>query len=41
MALQDILSISNLSGEKKLGISKERFEAIEPELRKYIAFWRD
>lgn len=41
MSLQDILSINGLSSERKLGMSKERFEAIEPELRKYIAFWRD
>jgi hypothetical protein len=41
MSLQDILNINGLSSERKLGMSKERFEAIEPELRKYIAFWRD
>ena len=37
MALSDLL---NLSKTKKIGMSKERFELIEPIARQYIAFWR-
>lgn len=40
MALQDILNITNSKG-RKIGMSRERFEAIEPALRQYIAFWRE
>ena len=39
MALQDLLDIS--SRRKKIGLSEERIEAIKPQLRQYIAFWRE
>ena len=39
MALQDLLSLSHSS--KKIGISEERLQAIKPQLRQYIAFWRE
>ena len=39
MALQDLLNLS--SQGKKIGISEERIEAVMPEIRKYIAFWRE
>jgi hypothetical protein len=39
MALQDLLNL-NLK-RQKVGLSEERIEAIKPELRKYIAFWRE
>lgn len=39
MALNDLL---NLSGsKKKIGLSEERIEAIKPQLRQYISFWRE
>lgn len=40
MGLQDLLNLSN-SRNMKIGMSKERFDIIQPELRKYIAFWRE
>lgn len=40
MALQDLLDLSNKSQEK-IGLSEERVQAIVPEARKYIAFWRE
>ena len=39
MALQDLLDIN--VKRKKIGLSEERIAAIKPELRKYIAFWRE
>jgi len=33
MALQDILTLSNESKKKKIGISEERLEAIKPYIR--------
>ena len=39
MALQDLLNLS--AQGKKIGISEERVEAVMPEIRKYIAFWRE
>ena len=38
MALKDLLQITE---SKKIGLSQERVEAIIPELRKYVAFWRE
>ena len=38
MALQDLL---NLGQERKIGLSKERIEKIIPELRQYVAYWRE
>lgn len=39
MALQDLLNLSQ--ERRKIGLSEERIEAIKPELRQYIAFWRE
>lgn len=39
MALQDLLDLN--TKRQKIGLSEERIEAIKPELRKYIAFWRE
>ena len=39
MALQDLLDIN--VKRQKIGLSEERIAAIKPELRKYIAFWRE
>ena len=39
MALQDLLNLNN--SNKKIGLSEERVSAIVPELRQYIAFWRE
>ena len=39
MALQDLLNLSN--NRKKIGLSEERVNAIKPQLRQYIAFWRE
>ena len=39
MALQDLLNLS--IQRKKIGLSPERVEAVMPEVRKYIAFWRE
>lgn len=39
MALQDLLDLSK--NRKKMGISEERINAIIPEARKYISFWRE
>lgn len=41
MNLQEMLSLSSLSGNKKIGISEERIQAIIPAAREYIAFWRE
>lgn len=38
MALEDLLQ---LSSSKKVGLSKERIDAIVPVARQYIAFWRE
>lgn len=41
--MQDVSleSIINVSSSKKIGISKERIEAIIPVMRQYVAFWRE
>lgn len=39
MALQDLLRLSQ--DHKKIGLSEERIEAIKPQVRQYIAFWRE
>ena len=39
MALQDLLGTTDI--QVKIGISEERLKAILPELRQYIAFWRE
>jgi hypothetical protein len=39
MALSDLLELS--AKRKKIGISPERIEAVKPEIRNYIAFWRE
>jgi len=39
MALQDLLDVS--TSRKKIGLSEERIEAIKPQLRNYIAYWRE
>ena len=39
MALQDFLNLNN--NNKKIGLSEERIDAIKPQLRQYIAFWRE
>ena len=39
MALQDLLNVP--SDRRKIGLSEERFEAIKPILREYIAYWRE
>lgn len=39
MALQDLLNVP--SDRRKIGLSEERFEAIKPILRQYIAYWRE
>ena len=41
MALQDLIDLSQSKGQKKIGISEERIEAIKPALRDYISFWRE
>lgn len=39
MALSDLLNLSN--SKKKIGLSEERIEKIKPQLRQYIAYWRE
>ena len=39
MALQDLLEISK--DRKKIGLSEERLEKIKPQMREYIAYWRE
>lgn len=41
MALQDLIDLSLDKNQKKIGISPERIEQIKPQLREYIAFWRE
>ena len=41
MALQHLLDLSQIKNKKKIGISEERIEAIKPQMRDYIAFWRE
>lgn len=41
MNLQEMLKLSSLSGNKKIGLSEERVRAIIPVARQYIAFWRE
>lgn len=38
MALSDLL---NIEQRKKIGVSEERIKKVLPELRQYIAFWRE
>lgn len=39
MALQDLLNLSN--SRRKIGLSEERVNAIIPQARDYISFWRE
>lgn len=39
MALQDLLNLQ--TKRKKIGLSEERINAIKPQLRQYIAYWRE
>ena len=39
MALANLLDLS--TNRKKIGLSEERVNAIIPELRDYIAYWRE
>ena len=39
MALKDLLDLS--ASRRKVGLSEERLRGIIPEVRKYIAFWRE
>jgi hypothetical protein len=39
MALSNLLDLS--ANRKKIGLSEERINAIIPELRNYIAYWRE
>lgn len=39
MALQDLLQLSD--SRRKIGLSRERVEAVMPTIRKYVAFWRE
>lgn len=41
MALQDLLNLSVKKQQQKIGLSEERIQAIVPEARKYISFWRE
>ena len=41
MALKDLMKLSEKKGQKKVGLSKERIDAIMPTLREYISFWRE
>lgn len=41
MALQDLLDLSAVRNQKKIGISEERIEKIKPVVRDYISFWRE
>ena len=41
MSLATLLEGNATHGEKKIGISEERIEAIKPVLRQYISFWRE
>ena len=41
MALQDLLDLSVKKQQQKIGLSEERIQAIVPEARKYISFWRE
>lgn len=41
MALQDLLDLSVKKQQQKIGLSEERIQAIIPEARQYIAFWRE
>ena len=39
MALQDLLNLQ--TKRKKIGLSEERINALKPQLRQYIAYWRE
>ena len=41
MNLKEMMSLSSLSGNTKIGLSEERIRAIVPVARQYIAFWRE
>lgn len=41
MALQEIMDLSCMRGQKKQGISEERIKNLIPIFRQYISFWRE
>lgn len=41
MALSELMGLSLDKNQKKIGISLERVEAVKPQLRQYISFWRE
>ena len=41
MALADLLQLSQIKGQKKIGLSEERIRAQMPHIRNYIAYWRE
>ena len=41
MALADLMTIAANGGNKKMGLSEERINAIIPVAREYISFWRE
>lgn len=41
MALADLLNLSSLREENKIGISENRVKAQIPALRQYVSFWRE
>lgn len=41
MALQEIMDLSCMRGQKKQGISEERIKNLIPVFRQYISFWRE
>ena len=41
MALKDLLELSRIKSNKKIGLSEERIKAQLPIIRQYIAFWRE
>ena len=41
MALQEIMELSCMRGQKKQGISEERIRNLIPIFRQYISFWRE
>lgn len=40
MSLESLIDSSSIA-TRKVGISKERLEAVKPIMRQYIAFWRE
>ena len=41
MALSNLLDLSAAKSRKKIGISEERIQAVMPQLRDHISFWRE